>query len=280
MKFIDLIRLAENELTSVTDIPVLEAKWFLSELLNLSEGELLFHYDKEVGQEVEKSFKDFLNRRKKHEPFHYILGYREFYGLKFRVCPDVLIPRPDTEILVETCSKYIQDKNFMLGYEVGVGSGAISVSLLASNPKLQITAVDISDKAIDVARQNSELHAVSDRLSLVLCDIKPDVVENSYDFIVSNPPYIPNEEYETLDVTVRDYEPRTALLAEHDGVEFYMRILDELYTQLKKGGYIFFEIGCTQAERVKKLLLESGFINIEVVRDYAGKDRVVYAEKR
>ncbi len=279
MKVIDLIKVSENELEDVSNVPILEAKWYLSEILGEDVSTIALLFDDEVGSEVIDEYYDFIKRRKTGEPFHYITGHREFYGIDFKLSPDVLIPRPDTEVLVETALSYINKNHYREGYEVGLGSGAISVSLLHQVSDLSMTAVDISAKAIEVAKENAVLNGVDDRLSIHEADIVYGG-NKTFDFIISNPPYIPMDEYDKLPNSIKSFEPRIALLAANDGIEFYVRIIEDLFSYLKSGGYIFLEIGCTQATKVSKIINDNGFINIQVVRDYAGKDRVVYAEKR
>ncbi len=279
MKIKDVINKYADSLSKVTEIPVLELKWYLSDRLDIEANNLLLYMDNELEQSVLDSVKLFVDRRLNYEPFSYITGEKEFMGLSFKVNSNVLIPRPDTEILVEKIINTYNQDNRLKALEIGVGSGAITVSLLKFMSNLKMDAVDISSDAIEVARQNASRHRVDDRLKLHVADLIHDK-NQKYDFIVSNPPYIAEEEYFNLDKNVLLYEPKLALYADANGLDFYQRISKELFDNLKIGGKIFYEIGYNQAQSVVEILKDNKYSNITVVKDYGSKDRVVIAEKR
>ena len=207
-------------------------------------------------------------RRTKHEPLQYILGETEFYGCKIKVNPDVLIPRPETELLVEKVLK--EDFNSML--EIGTGSGAISIALSKQMKNIKIEATDISKKALNTARQNAKLSNVS------IDFIQSDIFENikvKYDIIVSNPPYISKKEYNKLAPEIKDYEPEISLLAEEEGLSYYNKILANAKDYLTYKVKIYFEIGYDQAEKIKEIAKKNGYNEINVFKDLNSFDRIV-----
>jgi len=220
----------------------------------------------------EKKFFSFVKRRASNEPLGYILNHKEFMSLDFYVDENVLIPRPDTEILVEEVISYFDGKSPVIT-DMCTGSGAIAVSLAKYIPGAKVTGLDISPEAVKIAGINAEKNGVLKNCSFGIHDVlKPyDVVA---DAVVSNPPYIPAKDIETLDETVRSFEPRLALDGGDDGLLFYRAIVKNSQTALKKGGLIAFEVGCNQAEDVAKLM-EEDFCDIGVICDLAGIERVV-----
>jgi release factor glutamine methyltransferase len=230
-------------------------------------------------------------RRINGEPLQYILGKTEFMGLEFKVDKNVLIPRPETEILVETAIQYAtqrpRDPETQLHIlDIGTGSGCIAVSLVKLIKDIKVTATDISDKAITVAKENAALNKVEDKIDFirqdlfglqpVACSLQP----NLFDFIVSNPPYIPSAEIETLQREVR-FEPRIALDGGREGLDFYRRIIKEAPSYLVKEGYLILEIGFNQKNKVENIFYSSkDFEIIEIVKDYSNIDRVVVAQRK
>ena len=219
-----------------------------------------------------EAFKAAIDRRAAHEPVSHITGVRAFWGREFRVTPDVLDPRPETELLVELALA----EPFRRVLDLGTGSGAILISLLAERPEATGVGTDISEKAILVAGENAVRHGVADRIVLPIADWFGDV-GGSFDLVVSNPPYIAAGEVEELDRDVREFEPRGALTDGGDGLSAYRAIAERVHWCLSPGGRLLLEIGATQAQDVTNILQEAGLSSIAVHRDLAGRDRVVAA---
>ena len=219
-----------------------------------------------------------LRRRMRGEPIQYILGEADFMGLEFKVTPDCLIPRPETEILVEALVQCVDARTrkgtgVITVLDVGTGSGCIAVSLARSRPEALVTATDISARAIEVARKNALRHGVA--VSLVEGDLFAGVEGRKFDIIVSNPPYVSSGEIDTLQREIR-YEPRVALDGGADGVSFYRRMIDRAPRYLAGGGAMLMEIGSGQRRAIEALIEQSGTLRItEIKRDYSGIERVV-----
>lgn len=223
-----------------------------------------------------ESFQSFVERRRNREPFHYIVGTKEFYGLEFAVTPGVLIPRPETELLVEDAINILSELPNASLFEIGVGSGCISVSILHNSPTASAVAVDISEIALAIAAENSSRHNVTDRLALKSGDVY-DGVEGKFDLIVSNPPYIPDSDLATLQTEVGHFEPHSALFGGDDGLDIVRRIISEAPAFLDKGGHILIEIGFGQAASVKDLFDREIWDEVAFIRDLQGIDRIARA---
>jgi len=223
-------------------------------------------------------FKAVIRRRSSHEPFRYITGRQEFYGLEFYVTPDVLIPRPETEILVEAAIKQFREQEQFKFLEVGVGSGCISVSILANLPRATALGSDVSYKALVVAGNNAEANRVSDRLELQISNVYESVDDREFDLIVSNPPYVAESDLATLQREVRDFEPRTALSGGPDGLDIVRRIIAGAPKLLKPNGMLMMEVGWDQSERVSKIFDAGGWKSIEMLPDLQGIPRIVVAK--
>ena len=229
------------------------------------------------------------DRRAAGEPLQYILGSQEFMGLNFAVNPSVLIPRQDTETLVELALKRAGEKKRSLSIlDMCCGSGAIAVSMAHFLPKAKITACDISLEALEVARGNAARNGLNGRIEFRESDLffmtkrkKTVRIKDSFDMILSNPPYIPTQDIDTLQTEVRDHEPIKALDGGSDGLDFYRRIAEDAFGSLKKDGLMFLEIGCDQAEAVTSLLSGAGYYSeIEVHKDLTGLDRVISCRRQ
>ncbi|QQS32007.1 MAG: peptide chain release factor N(5)-glutamine methyltransferase [Acidobacteriota bacterium] len=238
---------------------------------------LYAHREYVLSDADENNFSDFLERRANREPLQYIIGVQEFYGLEFEVTPDVLIPRPETELLAEQGLEIMEsvpdDPRFL---EIGVGSGCISVSILKHVPNARAVAVDISRAAIAVAERNAVRHGVRDRITLIQSDVYENV-EGKFHLIVSNPPYIPDEDIADLMKEVRGFEPPPALAGGSDGLSIMRRIIDGAPDHLHEGGAILLEVGAGQAGAVALLLDRSLFAFVQVQNDLAGIGRMVGA---
>ena len=222
-------------------------------------------------------FKAVIRRRALHEPFQYIVGRQEFYGLEFYVTPDVLIPRPETEILVEAAIKEFQDHDDCKFLEVGVGSGCISVSILANLPNATALGGDVSYKALVVAGNNSKNNDVSERLELQLSNVFDSIDDREFDLIVSNPPYVSDADLGSLQREVRDFEPKAALSGGPDGLNIIRRIIEGAPKLLKPKGMLLMEIGWDQSERVESILAKLGWESIDMLPDLQGIPRIVVA---
>ena len=272
MQYQELYRMGKDRLTEAK-VPEaeLDARLLLEEVCGTDRNDLLVHGDREIAPEQSERYLDFIHRRQKHEPLQQITGYQEFMGLRFKVTPDVLIPRQDTEILVEEVMRYLHDGMHIL--DMCTGSGCILLSLLKYSNDCEGTGCDISEPALKVAEENAK------ELSLNASFVQSNLFENisgKYEFIVSNPPYIPTGVIPTLMEEVRDHEPVSALDGREDGLYFYREIVEKAGEYLYPGGMLFFEIGYDQAEKVSSLMREAGYQEVTVCKDLAGLDRVVY----
>lgn len=248
----------------------LDARLLLEEVCGTDHNTLLCHGDREVSEAEEEQYRKALEQRAVHVPLQHLLGYQNFMGLRFQVNEHVLIPRQDTEILVEEAMRYLHDGMRIL--DLCTGSGCILLSLLRYSNDCEGVGVDILQEALQVAAQNAEL------LGIKADFLKSDLYEKvtgKFDLLVSNPPYIERKVIPTLMEEVREYDPYIALDGGEDGLDFYRRIIGGAQDYLKRGGQILMEIGSGQAKAVSELLREAGFKEIDVCRDFAGLDRVV-----
>ena len=250
----------------------LDARLLLEEVCGTDHNTLLCHGDREVSEEEEEQYRRALEQRAVHVPLQHLLGYQDFMGLRFQVNGHVLIPRQDTEILVEEAMRYLYDGMRIL--DLCTGSGCILLSLLHYSNDCEGTGVDISKEALQVAAQNAQ--ALGIKADFLESDLY-EKVTGKFDFLVSNPPYIEREVIPTLMEEVREYDPYIALDGGEDGLDFYRRIIGGAQDYLNRGGQIFLEIGSEQAQAVSELLREAGFKEIDVCKDFAGLDRVVSA---
>ncbi len=229
------------------------------------------HIDEEMSEEQVREFEVLIKKRAERVPLQYITGEQEFMGLTFHVNSNVLIPRQDTETLVEEALKVI--KPGMKVMDMCTGSGCVLISILKNAHDVEGIGYDISKQAINVAKENAkfnEVPAVFER-----SDLFEDVVENDFDVIVSNPPYIPTDVIATLMPEVSQFEPREALDGKGDGLYFYSKILEQCKNYMKPDGYILFEIGCEQGDAVSTMMRLAGFSEVRVIKDLARNDRVV-----
>ena len=248
----------------------LDARLLLEEVCGTDHNTLLCHGDREVSEAEEEQYRKALEQRAVHVPLQHLLGYQDFMGLRFQVNEHVLIPRQDTEILVEEAMRYLHDGMRIL--DLCTGSGCILLSLLHYSNDCEGVGVDISQEALQVAAQNAELLGI--RADFLKSDLY-EKVTGKFDLLVSNPPYIERAVIPTLMEEVREYDPYIALDGGEDGLDFYRRIIGGAQDYLKRGGQILMEIGSGQAKAVSELLREAGFKEIDVCRDFAGLDRVV-----
>jgi release factor glutamine methyltransferase len=253
-----------------------DAEALILHLLKKNKAWLMTHGDELLG-DLAQSYTELLERRYKGEPIQYILGETEFYGLPFHITPDVLIPRPETEHLVERALELAADSAAPRIVDIGTGSGAIAVVLAHKLPHAQITAIDLSARVLAVARKNAQRSAVAIRF--LEGDLLTPVAGEQFELIVSNPPYVPTADRATLSVEVRDYEPALALFAGDDGLEVYRRLIPAAFTALVSGGFLLLEIGFGQSSAVGELLASAGFAQIEFVPDLQAIPRVACARR-
>jgi len=256
----------------------LEAQLILERILHKSRIEIQLDSARALSGEEISLFWHMVARRLLHEPMAYILGNKEFYGHDLLVTKDCLIPRPDTESIVEKCLMLIKPNSDDLIFDIGTGSGAIAISLLLSRPKISLVATDFQENALGIARINAKHHGVINRIKLLQGDLfKPFHQERAH-LIVSNPPYIASHEIENLSPTVKNFEPRLALDGGEDGLSFYRRLLVEAYDYLRPSGYLVMEIGFSQKEMIEKLIPKR-WRCVEFFRDLAGRERGIVLKK-
>jgi len=251
----------------------LDARLLLEYICGTNRNDLLVHGDREVETEKLTAYRATIAKRSERIPLQHITGVQDFMGLEFQVNEHVLIPRQDTEILVEEVMRHMQDNSRIL--DMCTGSGCILISLLHYSNWCEGVGVDISLEALRVAMTNAEALLPEEKLPVWLESNLFEMVEGKFDIIVSNPPYIRTEVIDTLMPEVRIHEPIQALDGTEDGLFFYRRIVSEAPGYLHKEGRLYFEIGHDQAEEVSELMEKAGFSDIRVVKDYAGLDRVV-----
>lgn len=253
---------------------VMDAKidaWLLLEMVAKIDRSFYFtHTNEEVDPEVLTEYERVVEKRAEHVPLQYITGEQEFMGMIFKVNSNVLIPRQDTETLVEETLKVIEPQMEVL--DLCTGSGCILLSILKNAPTVKGTGSDVSKQALLVAKENAKLH------NLEADWVRGNLFDNiigQFDVIVSNPPYIAQTEIPSLMPEVAQFEPIQALDGGPDGLDFYRRITEEAPKYLKENGYLFFEIGCDQGAAVQQLMTAAGFKDVAVIKDLAGNDRVV-----
>lgn len=249
----------------------LDARLLLEEICGTDRNTLLVYGGREVTEEERAQYKEMLEKRSAHIPLQQIIGRQSFMGLDFYVDENVLIPRQDTELLVEEALQELHDGMRIL--DLCTGSGCILLSLLKYSNDCEGIGADISEDALKVAERN-RVQLGLENAAFVKSDLF-EAVEGKFDMLVSNPPYICSDVIDTLMPEVREHEPRLALDGSADGLRFYRRILADCGAYLKPGGMLFFEIGYDQGEAVKRLMEENGFLEVEVKKDYGGLDRVV-----
>ena len=262
--------------------PQLEAEWMLRDLLNYSRIEVYMNHDKPLSMSELAGFKSLLLERVKGRPLQYILGYTEFMGLKINVNPDVLIPRSETEVIVEYLLKtsYTKWKEPAI-LDIGTGSGNIAISLAANIDRAKILAIDISNGALKIAKENARNNDVADRIKFVQLDILQEFPEKDtkYDIIVSNPPYVGGDKYDNLPDIVRRFEPKVALHPGKDEYIFYKRITEYAVDCLSESGIMVVEIGGTyQEEEIKAIISGYGMEIVEVIQDYIIQSRGIVAK--
>ena len=259
----------------------LDAEILLAHARDCSRIELYTAFEEEPDEEQRAAFRELVRRRGEGTPVAQLVGYKEFYSLRFRVNEHTLIPRPETEHLVIEaldCAKSMTAQSQPLQIaDVGTGSGAIAIAVALHQPSALVTATDISPDALEVARWNADKHEVADRIRFVEADLLDDVTDpNMFDLICSNPPYVSESEFAQLDASVRDHEPKTALVAGEDGTEVIKRLMAESYPRLNPGGRLIIELSPMIAEACEELAEQiSELGDLRFVKDLAGHKRII-----
>jgi release factor glutamine methyltransferase len=266
--------------TAAARIARRDAETLLAHVVGCDRTYLFAHPEAELTAEQRASFELLVARREAREPLQHLTGVQEFYGLPLRVTRDTLIPRPETELLVEAVLGWADARAGALRVlDVGTGTGAIALALAKHLPHAEITAVDISAAALDVARGNAERLGLTQRVVFGLSDLLREIAtEQHFDAIVSNPPYISNADAPTLEPEVVDHEPHSALFAGADGLDIYRRLIPQAHAALEPGGLLAMEFGFGQRESLHALL-EAGWNDVRFLDDYAGIPRVVLAQR-
>jgi len=254
------------------DNPRLDAELLLAHILQLDRVGLYLNFERPLNADELDVIRPLVKRRGQREPLQYLIGHTEFWSLPFAVTPAVLIPRADTEILVEEALNRAEGAGTLL--DVGTGSGAIAVSLASELPDWRMIGIDISVDALEVATRNADKNGVAGQVQFLRGDLA-ELPQQQYDLIVSNPPYIAEAEWDELMPEVRCFEPQQALLAADNGLECYRRLTAQAQSHLNPGGWLLVEIGWRQAAAVMQLFTDAGLQDVFVRDDYAGQPRVV-----
>ncbi len=264
--------------------PRLDAEVLLRQVIGMDKAQLYLRMDEKIEAEAERRFWKLLEQRARREPLAYITGQKEFWSLDFSVTPDVLIPRPETEVLMEVALGRVRQrrKSQVKIADLGTGSGIIAICLAKELPEAQISAVDISSAALRVARANAERHGVAERIRFLNGDLFAPLAgeRECFDLIVANPPYVRSGDLAALEPEIREWEPIAALDGGKDGLDFFRRIASECRDYLTATGEVMLEIADGTGEAVAEIFANvGGFEAVEIWRDYAGKDRVIVTGK-
>ena len=262
--------------------PRLNAEMLLASVLNCKRLELYLKFDKPLSSEETDKYRELLARRGKFEPLQYLTGLVEFYGLTLKVNSNVLIPRPETEILVETILDNY-DKHLELKIlDIGTGSGNISIALAKYLEGSVVDSIDISETALATASENAKINGVESKVNFIVHDVFQEngiFAAKKYNIIVSNPPYVNSDEYKNLQPEIKVYEPANAVTDYADGYNFYKHIINISSDILEPSGKLFFEVGKDQHDKIMALMEEKGFRNIGSKKDYQQIERIVFGEK-
>ena len=279
MNYYEILRKGESFLKkNKIKNPYLDVELILSKVVNRKREEILLNASKMLKNTDIKKFNNYLLRRYQKEPMAYILGYKHFWKYKFLTNKSVLIPRPDTELVIEETLKYLPINKSKKILDIGTGSGCIVVSLLKERPKCIATAIDLSKKAINVAKSNAKLHQLENKINFINIDIDKYNSYN-YDLVISNPPYINSIELSRLDDDVKIHEPRLALSGGLDGFRELNKVIQKSKKLLKINGKLIFEMGDRQKYRCIEILSKNDFFVNKISKDLSGKNRCVISTK-
>jgi len=285
-----------GERLRVASVPndLLDAQTLLAEALGKDRTYLIINFNQQLSEGILSAFRTMVERRAAGEPLQYITGHQEFFGLDFEVTPDVLIPRPETELIVEEAIRIFQqdEQGQQDGQgrqdggarpvivDVGVGSGAIAVALARELGDARVIASDVSEAALRVARRNAARNGLGDRVDFIASDLLDAFVEEEFaDFILSNPPYVSEKEMASLQREVRDWEPRLALTDSNDGLSLYRRLLKDAPSRLRPGGHLICEMGYTQSEKIASMIDRQVWDDVRLLDDLQGIPRTIVLRK-
>ena len=258
--------------------PYLDTELILSKVTNKKREELLLNINNKLKNKDIIKFKNYLIRRYKKEPIAYILGYKHFWKHKFLINKSVLIPRPDTELIIEETLRHLPKDKSKKILDVGTGSGCIVISLLKERPKCIATAIDICKNAINIAKTNAKLHQLENKINFIIIDVDK-YKSNYYDLVVSNPPYVSNIELNRLDDDIKFHEPMSALSGGHSGFKDLKKVIIKSKKLLKINGKLILEIGHRQKNQCSKILIKNGYYINQISKDLSGKDRCIVSTK-
>ena len=266
--------LKENDVISYS----LDSEILMCKAIQRDRGYIMLNLDKKVGKKISDYFKDLIFQRSTHKPIAYILGKKSFWNYEFNISSDVLIPRPDTEIVVEKVLEITKNKSKQKILDIGTGSGCILLTILKEKQNFYGTGIDISKKCIDITRINAIKLGVYDRLKLIKSDID-NFNYGKYDLIISNPPYINHIDFRNLDKDISNYEPKLALYGGLDGLSVFRKVITKSSKLIKKNGKLILEIGFDQKDKIKNILKENKFYINKVFKDFANNNRCIISTK-
>ncbi|MFA7074353.1 MAG: peptide chain release factor N(5)-glutamine methyltransferase [Endomicrobiaceae bacterium] len=264
-KFLSLHNISEAKL---------DTEILLSSILNIKRSSLFTIRSSPITEKQLRLYKSYLKRRIKREPVAYILGESEFMGLNFKITTDVLIPRQETELLVEEANRQIKHNNYRDILDICTGSGCIAVSVAYENKNISVTASDISKEALNVALYNAKLNNVNSKIEFLISNMFNSIKDKKFDIIISNPPYITRDEFKTLEKELF-FEPEKALIAEEDGISFYREIAEKGKKYLNDNGKIILELNSNISKKIVELFEMQKFKKIKIIKDYANLDRIL-----
>ncbi|MDZ7623076.1 MAG: peptide chain release factor N(5)-glutamine methyltransferase [Ignavibacteriaceae bacterium] len=262
--------------------PRTNAELLLADILNCKRLDLYLSFERPLSEDEVQKYREYIKRRGNFEPLQYVIGKVEFYGLELKVNPSVLIPRPETELMVENILNQFPKDEKLIILDIGCGSGNIAIALAVNLPLSKIVSTDVSEEALLVAKENSERHKVSERIKFV----KHNILKNDlnsfpmFDIVVSNPPYVSKESYLTLQKEIKNFEPAIAVTEESDGYTFYREISAKASAKLNENGKLFFEVAQGQSEQVVEIMTKNNFKNIGIIKDYQNIDRIIFGERK
>ena len=258
--------------------PRINAELLLASILNCKRLDLYLAFDKPLSEDELEKYRNFIKRRGKFEPLQYITGSVEFYGIEIKVNPSVLIPRPETEILIDSVIEHVKTKEEITILDIGCGSGNIAIALAANISNCKVYGTDISKDALKISVDNAEVNGVTNKTEFHLKDILSDDFSDlpKMDIIVSNPPYVSEEKFDRVQNEIKYFEPNIAVTDFSDGYKFYNAISEKAKQLLKPGGKIFFELSENQHTKVKAIMEANGIKDIRINKDYLNIERVIY----
>ncbi len=281
MKVFEALSQAISQLDETTPSPRREAEWLLAFVLKADRSQILTHYRDELENSLLTRFLSLVQDRHQGKPLQYIIGSQEFRGLEFQVTTDVLIPRPETELVVDRALHHLTRQDPLL-IDCCTGSGCIAVALAVECRRARVIAVDVSQAALVVAKRNAITHRVLDRIQFLAGDLLDSIdslhLQGKIDCIVCNPPYVSENDFPALQREVKDWEPKLALVAGRDGLAIYRRLIPQSLSLLRKEGHLISEIGFSMKENVCRLF-QKGWRDVKVEEDFSGIPRVVIAQK-